>query len=123
MLLSRASFSQWPLIFSSSFVNQVGFILPFHFFDPPFDVSFLLKSPNREAMERIMPNINALGVNRPTQPFRKEQGLHLLIANDERKLEVLEARRAALPQELDHISEEIAQVGTELNKVKSLLES
>lgn len=70
-----------------------------------------------------MPNINALGVNRPTQPFRKEQGLHLLIANDERKLEVLEARRAALPQELDHISEEIAQVGTELNKVKSLLES
>jgi uncharacterized coiled-coil protein SlyX len=45
-----------------------------------------------------------------------------VIANDEKRLEVLEARRTVLLQELDHIGEEITRVRAELDKVKSLLE-
>jgi hypothetical protein len=44
-----------------------------------------------------------------------------VIANKEEKLEVLEARRTALLQELDRIGEEIAQTRVELDKAKSLL--
>jgi prefoldin subunit 5 len=44
-----------------------------------------------------------------------------VIANDEKKLEVLEARRTALHQELDRVGEEMTQVRAELDKAKSLL--
>jgi hypothetical protein len=47
-------------------------------------------------MERIVSNINATGANRPNHPSRQEHGLHLVIANDEKKLKVLEARRTTL---------------------------
>jgi hypothetical protein len=72
-------------------------------------------------MERIMSSVNAFGANRPTQPSRHERGLHLVIAHDGKKLEVLEARRIALLQEPDRIGEEIPQVTIELDKAKSLL--
>jgi hypothetical protein len=44
-----------------------------------------------------------------------------VIVNKEDKLEVLEARRIALLQELDRIGEEITQNRIELDKAKSLL--
>jgi septal ring factor EnvC (AmiA/AmiB activator) len=44
-----------------------------------------------------------------------------VIANDKKKLEVLEARKTALLQELDRVGEEIAQVRVELDKARSLL--
>jgi hypothetical protein len=44
-----------------------------------------------------------------------------VIANKEEKLEVLEAKRTALLQELDCVGEEIAQIRVELDKAKSLL--
>jgi prefoldin subunit 5 len=44
-----------------------------------------------------------------------------VIANYKKKLKVLEARRTALLQELDHVGEEIIQVRAELDKAKSLL--
>jgi hypothetical protein len=44
-----------------------------------------------------------------------------VIANDEKRLEVLEARRIALLRELDRVGEEIAQVRAELDKAKILL--
>jgi hypothetical protein len=44
-----------------------------------------------------------------------------VITNKEEKLEVLEARRTALLQELHRIGEEIAQTRVELDKAKSLL--
>ena len=72
-------------------------------------------------MERIVSNINAFGANRPNHPSRQERGLRLVIANKEEKLEVLEARRTALLQDLDRVGEEIAQTRIELDKAKSLL--
>jgi hypothetical protein len=72
-------------------------------------------------MERVVLNINAFGANRPTQPCREEHGLRLVIANNGKKLEVLEARRTVLLQELDCVGEKIAQVRVELDKAKSLL--
>jgi hypothetical protein len=47
------------------------------------------QSPNLEAMERTVSNINAFGVNWPTQPSKQERGLCLVIANEEKRLEVL----------------------------------
>jgi hypothetical protein len=44
-----------------------------------------------------------------------------VIANKEEKLEVLETRRIAHLQELDHIGEEISQTRVELDKAKSFL--
>jgi hypothetical protein len=44
-----------------------------------------------------------------------------VIANNGKKLEVLEARRTVLLQELDCVGEKIAQVRVELDKAKSLL--
>jgi hypothetical protein len=67
------------------------------------DVSSFSQSPNRDTVEKIVSNINAFGVNRPTPPSRQECGICLVIANDEKKLKVLEARRIALLQELDHV--------------------
>jgi hypothetical protein len=72
-------------------------------------------------VDRIVSSINAFGANQPTQPSRKERGLLIVIANDEKSLEVLEARRTALLQELDRVGEEIVQVRAELDKAKSLL--
>jgi hypothetical protein len=46
-------------------------------------------------MEKIVSSINAFGANRLTQPSRQERGLCLVIANDEKKLEVGE--KASLP--------------------------
>jgi hypothetical protein len=54
------------------------------------------QSPNREDVERISTNINAFGVNRQTQSSKKERGLHLVVSNDEKKLEALEAKRTSL---------------------------
>ena len=85
------------------------------------DVSSFSQSPNRDTVERIVSNINAFGANRPNQPSRQERGLCLVIANNEKKLEVLEARRTALLQELDRVGEEISQIKIELDKAKSLL--
>jgi hypothetical protein len=85
------------------------------------DAFFFSQSPNRETLENIVSNINTFGVNRPNQPSRQERGLRLVIANDEKKLEVLEARRTALLQELDHVGEVIAQARVELDKAQSLL--
>jgi hypothetical protein len=61
-------------------------------------------------VERIVSSINAFGANQPTQLSRKERGLRIVIANDEKRLEVLEAWRIALLRELDRVVEEIAQV-------------
>jgi hypothetical protein len=44
-----------------------------------------------------------------------------VIANKEKKLEILEARRTALLQELDRVCEEIVLTRVELDKAKSLL--
>jgi hypothetical protein len=44
-----------------------------------------------------------------------------VIANNEKKQEVLEAKRTTLLQEPDHVGKEIAQVRVELDKAKSLL--
>jgi hypothetical protein len=44
-----------------------------------------------------------------------------VIVNDKKKLEVLEAKRTTLLQDLDCMGEEIAQVRAELDKAKSLL--
>jgi hypothetical protein len=60
---------------------------------------------NRDAVEKFISNINTFGANRPNHPSRQECGLRLVIANKEEKLEVLEARRTTLLQELDHIGE------------------
>jgi hypothetical protein len=46
-------------------------------------------------MEKIISSINSFGANRLTQPSRQERGLCLVIANDEKKLEVGE--KASLP--------------------------
>jgi hypothetical protein len=72
-------------------------------------------------VEKIVSNINAFGANRPNHPSRQEHGLRLVVANNEKKLEVLEARRTALLHELDRVGEETAQVRVELDKAKSLL--
>jgi hypothetical protein len=56
-------------------------------------------------VEKIISNINAFGTNRPNRPSRQERVLRLVIANKEEKLEILEARRIALLQELDRIGE------------------
>jgi septal ring factor EnvC (AmiA/AmiB activator) len=69
----------------------------------------------------IISNINAFGATQPNHPSRQEHGLHLVIANKEKKLETLEAKRTALLRELDRINEEITQTRVELNKAKSLL--
>jgi predicted RNase H-like nuclease (RuvC/YqgF family) len=44
-----------------------------------------------------------------------------VIANDEKKLEVLEARRTDLLQELDHVDEEIVRLRAELDKANNPL--
>jgi hypothetical protein len=44
-----------------------------------------------------------------------------VIANNEKRLEVLETRRITLLQELDHVCEEIVQIRAELDKAESLL--
>jgi hypothetical protein len=44
-----------------------------------------------------------------------------VIANEEERLEVLEARRTTLLRELDRTNEEISQTRVELDKAKSLL--
>jgi hypothetical protein len=44
-----------------------------------------------------------------------------VIANDEKRLEVLETRRITLLQKLDHVCEEIVQIRAELDKAESLL--
>jgi hypothetical protein len=70
-------------------VNQVDFLL---FISLTHFLMFLYlfsQSPNLEAMERTVSNINAFGVNRPTQPSKQERGLCLVIANEEKRLEVL----------------------------------
>jgi hypothetical protein len=72
-------------------------------------------------VESIVLSINAFGAIQPTQPSRQECGLRIVIANNEKRLEVLEARRTALLYELDCVGEEIVQVREELDKVKSLL--
>jgi hypothetical protein len=72
-------------------------------------------------VEKIISTINAFGANRPNHPSRQEHGIRLVIYNKEEKLEVLEARRLALLQELDRIGEEIAQTRVELDKARSLL--
>jgi hypothetical protein len=72
----------------------------------PWCFSFY-QSPNRDAVDEIISNINTFGVNRPNHPSRQERDLRLAIANKEEKLETLEARRIALLQELDRIGEEI----------------
>jgi hypothetical protein len=56
-------------------------------------------------VEKIISNINAFGTNRPNRPSRQERVLRLVIANKEEKLEILEAKRIALLQELDRIGE------------------
>jgi hypothetical protein len=72
-------------------------------------------------VENIVSNINAFGANGPNHPTRQECGLLLVIANKKEKLEVLEARRTALLQELDHVGEKIVQTRVELDKAKILL--
>jgi hypothetical protein len=72
-------------------------------------------------VENIVSNINAFGANRPNHPTRQKCGLLLVIANKEEKLEVLEARRTALLQELDDVGEKIVQTRVELDKAKILL--
>jgi hypothetical protein len=82
---------------SSSFsVNQVDLF----FFSRVHDFS-----PNRDTVEKIVLNLNALGANRPNHPSRQERGLRLVIDNKEDKLEALEARRTTLLQELDRVGE------------------
>jgi hypothetical protein len=56
-------------------------------------------------VEKIVSTINAFGANQPTYPSRQECGLRLVNANAENKLEVLEAKRIALLQELDRVDE------------------
>jgi hypothetical protein len=56
-------------------------------------------------VEKIVSTINAFGANQPTYPSRQECGLRLVDANAENKLEVLEAKRIALLQELDRVDE------------------
>jgi hypothetical protein len=71
-------------------------------------------------MERIVSSINAFGANRPTHPSRQERCLRLVIANNKKNLEVIEARRTLLLQELDRVGEEISQVKAEFDKANSL---
>jgi hypothetical protein len=81
---------------------------------------FFSQSPNCDTVENIISSINAFGANQPNHPSRQEHGLRLVIANKEEKLEVLETKRTTLLQELDRVSEEIAQTRVELDKVKRL---
>jgi hypothetical protein len=72
-------------------------------------------------VEKIVSGIDAFGANQPNHPSGQECGLRLVITNKEEKLEVLEARRTTLLQELDRIGEEIAQIRVDLDKAKSFL--
>jgi hypothetical protein len=56
-------------------------------------------------VEKIISSIDTFGANQPNHPSRQERSLHLVIVNNEKKLEVLPSRRIALLQELDHIGE------------------
>jgi flagellar motility protein MotE (MotC chaperone) len=78
-------------------------------------------SPNHDTIEKVISSINAFGADRLNHPSRQEHRLRQVVSNKEEKLEVLEARRKALLQELDHLGEEIVQTRAELDKAKSLL--